>query len=168
MDENAHMRKLTSAIFVAIAATLPLTSVATATPAEASGAVQMPLAGELRACDFTFLAYVISRGNGRPFAELSTAGSNTVAANVTMVTGQPDTRYDVRVIQVPRPSQHCAPGDPGIIAGSLQTDAGGNGGVSLRGPIASGATGAWVVVDLPADNAQTPVEFYSTSFVAAI
>jgi hypothetical protein len=128
----------------------------------------MPLQGVLRACDATRFDNVFARQYGVAFAELTTPGSNTVAANVTLATAEPNTRYDARIIQVPRPSNNCAPGDPGVIAGSFVTDATGAGGVNLVGPIKGGATGAWVVLDRPAANTMTPAEFYTSDFIAPI
>lgn len=155
------MRKFTSAIFVA-------TSVAVASAAPAGAATQMPLAGVLRACDATNLDNVFARQYGRAFAELTTPGSNTVAAKFTIDSAVPYTHYNVRIIQVPRPSNNCAPGDPGVIAGGFETDATGAGGGSIAGPIQSGATGAWVVIDRPAANTMTPAEFYTSDFIASI
>ena len=59
-------------------------------------------------------------------------------------------------------------GDPGVIAGGFVTDATGAGGVTIQGPIQSGATGAWIVLDRPSANSLTPAEFYTSAFVAAI
>lgn len=168
MDQHQPMRKLTSAILVAVAAALPLTNVAVASAAPARDAVQVPLASRLRACDASHLSNVFARQYGRAFAELTTPGSNTVAASVTIATGMPNTHYNVRIIQVPRPSNNCAPGEPGVVAGSFETDAAGAGGVSVVGPITSGATGAWVALDRPAANTLTPAEFYTSDFIAAI
>jgi hypothetical protein len=162
------MRKLSRSILAATAAALPLTSVAVVSAAPAGATVQMPLAGVLRACDASHLDNVFARQYGVAFAVLTTPGSNTVAANVTIATGQPNTYYNARIIQVPRPSNNCAPGDPGVIAGGFETDATGAGGVNLAGPIKSGATGAWVVLDRPAPNTLTPAEFYTSDFIAAI
>jgi hypothetical protein len=38
----------------------------------------------------------------------------------------------------------------------------------VQGPIASGATGAWVIVERPSDHSQTPAEFYTSEYIAAI
>lgn len=105
---------------------------------------------------------------GRAFAEMTTPGSNTVAATVTLATAVPNTHYNVRVIQVPRSTLTCNPGDPGVIAGGFETDATGAGSVQLQGPIQSGATGAWIALDRPADNSQKPAEFYTSTFIASI
>jgi hypothetical protein len=162
------MTKLTSAAAaVGIALTMWTPGTAAAEPADSTlGAAQMPFQARLRACDFTLLKWVDARGDARPFAQVS-AADGTVTANVVIATALPDTHYDVRVIQTPRPSSGCGPGAPGVIAGSLQTDGVGAGGVSLRGPVANGATGAWVVIERPAPNSQTPAEFYSTDYVAS-
>jgi hypothetical protein len=163
MNHDQRMRKFACATIAAFTAVLPLTTAATA-----SAATQMPLASTLRACDNTHLDYVFAREYGRGFAEVTTPGSNTVAAKFTLETAVPFTHYNVRIIQVPRPTNNCAPGDPGVIAGGFETDGEGNGGTTIQGPIKSGATGAWVVIDRPSDNTQTPAEFYSSDFIAAI
>jgi hypothetical protein len=166
------MTKLTQAILLAASASLMVVSpaIASATPAESSGstgAAVMPLLSKFRACDFTLEKWVDAVGYARGIAHVSTSGS-TVTATVDMATAEPNTHYDVRVIQTPRASIGCAPGAPGVITGSLQTDAGGTGSTSLQGPIESNATGAWVMVQRPSAFSQTPAEFYSSTFVASI
>jgi hypothetical protein len=70
---------------------------------------------------------------------------------------------------MPRSSaSSCNAGDPGVIGGLLLTDAGGAGGVSLRGPVASGTTGAWLSISRPGEFSQTPAEFYTSDFVVAL
>ena len=98
-----------------------------------------------------------------------TTAANTVSAVVTLATAVPDMQYNVRLIQVPR-STLARPGDPGVVtAASFVTDATGAGGVTVQqGPIQSGATGAWIVLDRPSAHSQTPAEFYTATFVAAI
>jgi hypothetical protein len=156
------MVKLTSAKVAAVAAALLASSTAVA-----SAASPMPLSSQWRACDFTKLAWVSAVGGTRIVAQVSASGS-TVVAHIDAALAPPNTHYDVRIIQTPRPSIGCAPGDPGVITGGLQTDDAGVGSVTVQGPIASGKTGAWVIVDLPAPNAQTPAEFYTSEFIAAI
>ena len=135
--------------------------------ADLAGAAVMPLLSKFRACDFTLERWVNAVGYARGIAHLSTSGS-TVTTTVDMATAEPNTHYDVRVIQTPRASIGCAPGAPGVITGSLQTDAGGTGSTSLQGPIESNATGAWVMVTRPSAFSQTPAEFYSSTFIASI
>jgi hypothetical protein len=55
-----------------------------------------------------------------------------------------------------------------VIAGVLLTDPAGAGSVTVRGPVASGATGAWMYVTRPGEFSQTPAEFYSSDFVVLL
>jgi hypothetical protein len=160
------MSKLTQAAMVVAAAGVLVINPAIATATPGSTAV-MPLSGKFRACDFTVATWVDAHGYTRGIAHLSTSGPNVVAT-VDLATAEPDTHYDVRIIQTPRPSIGCAPGAPGVVTGSLQTDAGGAGTTTLQGPIAAGATGAWVIVQRPASNSQTPAEFYTSDFISSI
>lgn len=163
------MSKLTQALLVLAAALLMTISpaIASASPVESTGPTVMPLISKWRACDFTLEKWVNAVGYGRGVVHLNRSSSNIVA-NVDMATAAPDTRYDVRIIQTPRPSIGCAPGAPGVLTGSLQTDAGGAGSTTIQGPIHPDATGAWVIVQRPAPNSQTSAEFYSSSFIASI
>jgi hypothetical protein len=156
-----HMNKLALATVIAITAALVAMSTATAS------ASMMPLTSKWRACDFSSQTWVNAVGYARVVANVSSTGS-TVVVNVDMQTAPPDMHYDVRVIQMPRPSIGCAPGAPGVITGGLQTNGAGAGNVTLAGPIQSGATGAWVIVERPSDSSQTPAEFYTSTFVASI
>jgi hypothetical protein len=163
------MTLLAQATLVAAAASLMAISpaIASATPTEPTGATLMPMVSKFRACDFTAEIWVNAGGDARGVTYLSTSGSNVVA-NVDLATAEPNTHYDVRIIQTPRPSIGCAPGAPGVITGSLQTDAGGSGRTTLQGPIDSSATGAWVMIQRPAANSLTPEEFYTSEFVGSI
>jgi hypothetical protein len=127
----------------------------------------MPLIAKFRACDFTLEKWVSGHGYTRGVAHLSTSGPNVVAT-VDLATAEPNTSYDVRIIQTPRASIGCAPGAPGVVTGSVQTDAGGAGSTTLQGPIDSSATGAWVMVQRPAPYSQTPAEFYTSEFIGSI
>jgi len=62
----------------------------------------------------------------------------------------------------------CNAGDPGVIAGVLMTDPAGAGSVTLHGPVAPGATGAWMFISRPGEFAQTPDEFYTSDFVVSL
>ena len=165
------MIKLTQAIVLAAAALMVVSpTIASASPAqssESSGPTEMPLSSRFRACDFTLEKWVNAVGYARGIAHLSTSGS-TIVGTVDMATAEPDMHYDVRIIQTPRASIGCAPGAPGVLTGSIQTDAGGTGSTSLQGPIESNATGAWVMVTRPSAFSQTPAEFYSSTFIAPI
>jgi hypothetical protein len=159
------MSKLTQAALVAAAAGVLVISpaVASATP----GSTVIPLIGKFRACDFTWEKWPRPHGDTRGVAHLSASGPNVVAT-VDLATAEPNTNYDVRIIQTPRASMGCAPGAPGVVTGSLQTDAGGAGSTTLQGPVDSGATGAWVMVQRPAPYSQTPAEFYTSEFIGSI
>lgn len=130
--------------------------------------VVMPFAEKFRRCDFSQIKYVGGSYYGRASAQLRVEGGDVVA-DVTFFTGQPNTRYDVRLIQVPRASAAgCGAGAPGVASAALFTDGGGAGTVTVRGPIMSGATGAWLSLTRPASNSQQPEEFYTTDFIAAL
>jgi hypothetical protein len=161
------MTKLTHALVAVAAASLMFTSPAIASATPSTGAAAMPLVSKWRACDFSLEHWVDAVGYGRATAQVGTSGSNVVTT-VDIATAEPNTHYDVRIIQTPRESIGCAPGAPGVITGSLQTDGVGSGGTTIQGPVNPGATGAWVIVERPAANSQTPAEFYTSGFIASI
>jgi hypothetical protein len=160
------MSKLTSALFAALAATL--VGLGSLVSAPSASAAMMPLSGQWRACDFSKQKWVEAVGYARPVAHVTSDGSGTVTATIEMATALPYTHYDFRVIQTPRASIGCAPGAPGVLTGAVQTDGVGAGTATVQGPIASGATGAWVIVERPSDHSQTPAEFYTSEYIAAI
>jgi len=157
------MIKLTRAIFAVVAA--PLLPVAVAPLADAA---EMPLSSQWRACDGTKLAWVPAVGDAGATAHVTNNGSGSIVATIDLASTLPYTHYDVRVIQVPRPSYDCGPGAHGVIVGGVQTDGAGAGSTTFQGPIVSGATGAWVIVERPAPNSQTPEEFYTSEFAAPL
>jgi hypothetical protein len=170
------MYKLTSTTTVARAASMigllaVSASMSIAAP-QASAAPSMgslmPLSSQWRACDGSPLKWVEARGYGRPTAHVGTNGAGTVVATVDMATALPNTLYQIRVIQTPRATNDCAAGAAGVLSGSVQTDAVGAGSATVQGPAAKGATGAWVVVELPSDSSQTPTEFYTSEYIASI
>lgn len=162
------MQKLTQSIFISVAVLAPLLNMAILPFASAApGDAVMPLTAEWRACDNTVVPYVNAVGYARATAYVGTTGSN-VSATIDIDTALPNTRYDVRLIQTPRSSLGCGLGAPGVIVGSLQTDAVGHGSTTVAGPIQSGATGAWVSVERPAEYSQTPAEFYNSQYVMKI
>jgi hypothetical protein len=133
--------------------------------AGAEGATFLSFSQIFRRCDFSDKAYTGSTGYARPTAVVHSTGSEVIA-DVQIATAIPNTPYDVRVIQMPRSSASgCNAGDPGVIAGVLLTDPAGAGSVTVRGPVASGATGAWMYITRPGEFSQTPAEFYSSDFV---
>jgi hypothetical protein len=133
--------------------------------AGAEGATFLSFAQMFRRCDFSDKMYTGPTGYARPTAVVHTTGSEVIA-DVQIATAIPNTPYDVRVIQMPRSSASgCNAGDPGVIAGVLLTDPAGAGSVTVRGPVASGATGAWMYITRPGEFSQTPAEFYTSDFV---
>jgi hypothetical protein len=140
-----------------------------ATPRGTDDAARVPLTGILRRCDFSADMHIGPTGYGRAFALINTSQSNKVVAEVSLATAEPNTHYDVRLIQVPRPSWlTCVAGDPGTAVGALDTDAAGVAAVTLQDDIEPGATGAWVFISRPDAHSQTPAEFYTSDFVVAI
>ena len=136
--------------------------------ASTGGATMMSFAQTYRRCDFSNRTYVSATAYGRPVSFVHNTGSEVIA-DVQIATAEPNTPYDVRVIQMPRSSATtCNAGDPGVSGAVLQTDAVGGGGVTVRGLIASGATGVWVFISRPSAFSQTPAEFYTTDFVAPL
>lgn len=161
------MRKLTFTKVAAAAAALTVVG-ATLGVGSAAASSPMPLVSKWRACDFTLIKWVDAVGYGRPIAYVGPAGDGTMVAKVDIASALPNTAYNVKVVQVPRPSNQCAPGDAGVLTGTLHTDAAGVGTTTVQGPIAEGKTGAWVAVELPSAYSQTPAEFYTSQFVAAL
>jgi hypothetical protein len=136
--------------------------------AGAEGATFLSFAQVFRRCDFSDKAYTGPTGYARPTAVVHSSGSEVIA-DVQIATAIPNTPYDVRVIQMPRSSASgCNAGDPGVIAGVLLTDPAGAGSVTVRGPVASGATGAWMYSTRPGEFSQTPAEFYTSDFVVPL
>jgi hypothetical protein len=132
------------------------------------GATIMPFAQTYRRCDFSANMHTPPVSFSRPIAYVHTAGSEVIA-DVQIATALPNTPYDVRLIQMPRSSaSSCNPGDPGVSGAVLWTDPVGGGSVTVRGPVASGATGVWLYVTRPGEFSQTPEEFYTTDYVAAL
>jgi hypothetical protein len=142
---------------------------AAATPTHVDGGTILPFSMVLRRCDFSDDAHMGSIGYGSGFAIIRTTESNKVTAEVHLQSPELNTHYDVRLIQVPRPSWlSCGPGDPGTAVDALVTDAAGTATVTLQDDRRPGATGAWVLIERPQAGSQTPGEFYTTDFVAAI
>ena len=102
---------------------------------------------------------------------LSTIRSDgaTVTADVFLMVGRPNTPYQVRLIQGPRPgAQRCNAGDPGVAGAVLNTDGNGVGSVTLHGALQSGATNAWVFIDGPPDVGQIRGEFYTSDILTSL
>lgn len=123
----------------------------------------VPLSQKMRNCDFAENPYLGAGDYARAVSHMRKE-DGTVVADVQMATGKPNMPYDVKLIQVPR-GLYCAPGDPGVAHVVMFTDAAGGGAVTVRAPIQSGATGAWVSITRPSAFSQQPDEFYTTDFL---
>ncbi len=165
------MRRTTRLMTLAAAAVVaaPLAGMLAPGAGDASAAsTQVAFSQISRRCDFSETNYNGPTGYARPIGVVHTDGS-TVVADVQIATAIPNIRYDVRLIQVPRPSSaSCNGGDPGVAAAALFTDGVGGGAVTVAGPVASGATGAWVIISRPDAFSQNPAEFYTSDFIASI
>jgi hypothetical protein len=168
MRQTTRIVSLAAALIVAAP---PAASVADGPTGGASGGgggTLMAFSQLLRRCDFSETDYNGPTSWGRPLGVLRSNGS-TVTADVQIATVLPNFPYDIRLIQVPRPSSApCWGGDPGVALGRLNTDAAGAGAVTIQDEIEPGATGAWIWISRPDPFSQNPAEFYTTDFVAPI
>lgn len=137
--------------------------------AAAEGGTRVVLDSSLRRCDFSRVteAPMVPRPPlGTGMAEISTSGSRAVAQVHVTIPNEPGVHYDVGLIQEPRPaSGGCGPGDPGTAFGGMDTDAAGNGTVTIQDSLRQGTTGVWVIVERPNPHSQNPAEFYTSEFV---
>jgi hypothetical protein len=128
----------------------------------------LPFAQILRRCDFSGINVIGPSGYGVPQAVVRTA-SNEVVADVNIAMAMPFTHYDVRLIQMPRPSSKpCGAGDSGVAVGALFTDAAGVASTTVRSNIAPGATGVWIFISRPHAFRQTPAEFYTSDLIVPV
>ena len=161
-----RQRVLNTVAAMVVAAPAVLT--ASAGTASAQGATLLAFTQMFRRCDYSTNTYIGPTGFARPTSVLRSSGSELIA-DVQIATAIPNTPYDVRVIEMPRSSASgCDAGDPGVIAGVLLTDPAGAGSLTLQGPVASGATGAWLFISRPGEFGQTPDEFYTSDFVVPL
>jgi hypothetical protein len=158
-------RFVTTAAAIVLATPAALLAIDTGT---AAADTFVPFAQMLRRCDFSGVNVIGPTGYGRPTAVVRTT-SNGVVADVNIATAVPFTHYDVRLIQMPRPSSKpCGAGDPGVAVGALFTDGAGAASTTVRGNIDSGATGVWLFISRPDAFRQTPAEFYTSDLIVAI
>lgn len=128
----------------------------------------VPMNQVSRRCDYSETDYNGPTGFGRATSIVSANGSD-LSANVTLQLAKPNMRYDVRLIQLPRPSSApCLGGDPGVAMAPLQTDGIGQGSVTLHDGVEPGATGAWVLITRPDPFSQNPAEFYTSDMIVKI
>jgi hypothetical protein len=163
------MRQLTRCVTTVAAIVVATPGAMIAIGAGIAGAETiLPFAQTFRRCDFSANTFTGPTGYAMPTAVLR-VGSNEVVADVNIATAVPFTHYDVRLIQVPRPSSKpCGAGDPGVAVSGLMTDGAGAGSTTVRGNIEPGATGVWMFVSRPDAFRQTPAESYTSDLIVAI
>jgi hypothetical protein len=127
-----------------------------------------PMRQVYRSCDFSVAKYIDASGFGDARATI-TASGGAVTADVFLAVGRPDTPYQVRLIQGPRPgSQRCNAGDPGVTSAVLNTDGNGTGTLTLHDALEPGATNAWVFIDGPPDPGEIRGEFYTSEILTSL
>jgi hypothetical protein len=137
--------------------------------AESGNGGMVPLGPTYRSCDFSQIHYVSATGDAGGTAVIGTGGTNTVTADVFLMIGIPDTAYQVRLIQGPRPgAEMCNAGAPGVASAVLNTDGNGVGRVTLRDALRSGATNAWVFVEGPPKPGQIRGDFYTSDILTSL
>jgi hypothetical protein len=136
-------------------------------PASADSVV--PLRSILRACDFSPIPDTSSASRGTASAVIHASGGTVSAVVQLAEPGQPNTHYDVSLIQFPRASgAPCDVPGPGVAVAGLESNAVGVGSTTVSGPLQSGATGAWVFIRRANPFSQSPAEFYTSNFPASI
>jgi hypothetical protein len=142
---------------------------AAADGATMSGTTSVPMSSLFRNCDFARPHWVSATGFGSASALVGTTGANQVSAQVNLAIAVPNTRYTVRLIQVPRAGYRtCTAGDPGVAFGDLFTDGNGTGTATVQGPRLPDATGAWVSIDGPPKPGKVIGEFYTSEVIAPL
>jgi hypothetical protein len=135
---------------------------------EVANGTMTPLTANYRACDFSKIDHVGTDATGSGTVVISTNGSN-ITADLFFMIGRPNTVYQVRLIQGPRPStQMCNAGDPGVASAVLNTDGNGTGQLTIRDTVRPGATNAWVFIDGPPDVGQIRGEFYTSDLPTSL
>jgi hypothetical protein len=158
-----------AAVVLTSGATLTGAATAAADAPVTSGATSVPLSMIFRNCNHIPTHWVSASGAGSGSALIGMAGANEVIAQVNLATAETDTRYTVRLIQVPRAADRtCTVGDPGVAVGELFTDANGTGSATVQGPLVHGMTGAWVSIDGPPPPGHVIGEFYTSEVVASL
>ncbi|MBW0016472.1 MAG: hypothetical protein JO236_02840 [Mycobacterium sp.] len=169
MDTTTRV-KTSAAVFVLAASSTGMFAAGTA--AAAPGVTLVVLDAYQRACDFSRdgIAPMTPRATlGGGTARIRTAGSQVIAEVQLVDAPDPGTHFDVELIQAPRPaSAGCAPGQPGVAAAGMDTDASGVGTVTIQDTIRSGTTGVWVSISRPNEHSQNPAEAYTSEFVAPV
>ncbi|WP_231973825.1 MULTISPECIES: hypothetical protein [unclassified Mycobacterium] len=150
--------------FVAPAANV---EIATAAP---STATAVPLKSVLRHCDFSQASVsprITREGFASGMTAIRTTGSAVYAEIHLLNTDQPGGHYQATLIELPRPtSAGCGEGDPGTVSSEIDLDARGEATMLRQCLVEPGTTGIWVSVQRPNPHSQSPLEYYSSEFVA--
>lgn len=136
--------------------------------ADSSGMTMVPLQNVIRQCDFVMENFLVGHGAGTGSGSVAIGApdSGTARADVRLQTADPNTAYQVRLIQTPRSAAAtCNAGDPGVATGVLHTDVAGTGFTTVTGPRQQGASGAWVVIEGPPAPGRVRGEIYSTTLL---
>src|SRR6201992_2894689 len=137
--------------------------------AAAESGTFVALDSDLRRCDFSLIStdpMVAHPGLGTGASLISHSGSTATAEVHLSASPAPGTHFDVGLIEEPRPSSGtCGPGDPGTAFAGMDTDAAGNGTVTIQDTIRQGTTGVWVVIERADAHSQNPAEAYTSEFV---
>ncbi len=128
------------------AVAVPAAATAQATPAQ-----KLPLTQTNRDCTGAVIGSEQSQTFG--FAVIIKTASGKLVANVVLQNDQPNTTYNIRVIQVVPGAQDCA-----TVDGTLTTDSSGDGNANVQEQVLPGATTVWV--DL--NSQQNFAQFYDT------
>ena len=174
MANGGPMRTATRLGTWAAAITLAISPVATFEigTAAAEGTTRVPLQSDLRRCDFslsTFASVEERPRLGSGSAVIHVAGSRVIAEVQFFDEPNPNTHFDVGLIQEPRPSPvTCGPGAPGTAFTGMDTDGAANGTATVQDTIRPGTTGVWVVVERPNAVSQDPAEFYTSGFLVPV
>jgi hypothetical protein len=148
---------------------VPVVVALAASTAPAAADTLVPMRSILRACDFSPIPDGASANPAAASAVIHASGG-TVSADVHLAEpGQPNTHYDVALIQVPRASSApCDAPGPGVAVAGLDSDGVGVGSTTVRGSLQPGATGAWVFIRRPNPYSQSPAEFYTSDYPAKV
>lgn len=140
-----------------------------AVAAPVSAATTVPLRSILRACDYSPISRAAAENYASTAAVIRVSG-NTVAADLKLSEpGSPNTHFDVSLIQAPQAStSSCTSPGPGVAVGGLDTDGVGQAATTIQDSIRPGTTGVWVFVRRANPYSQTPIEFYTSDFVAPV
>jgi len=138
-------------------------------PAAADSGTVVPMRSILRACDFSPIPDLASASRGTASAVIHTGGGAVTADIHFAEPSAPGTHYDVMLIQTPRPSSApCDGPGPGVAVGALNTDSVGLANTTVRDSLRSGTTAVWVFIRQPSPHSQSPAEFYTSDFAAAV